>query len=712
MTHSSQNDDMRTQVRAAWESAGSEVSPALPAPSGPAPSPPAASSVPSALSAPAGHPRMPATPPIAPATPASAPDLPKTRLGPYEIQGILGRGGMGEVLLGFDPILNRRAAIKVLSRALAEDPEAVERFKREARAAAAIAHRNIAGIYFVGAGEDGLPFLAMEFVDGLSLHEIVRQRLQYPYSTYCDWMIQTCSGLEAAFKAGIIHRDLKPANLMIGRDGVLKIVDFGLAKIFRENSHKTQTGMVLGTPHYMSPEQGQGRALDHRSDMYSLGATFYQALTGRPPFEGPSMVDVMMRHVNSPLVPVYSVNPNVPLALCDVIHHTLAKNPAERPQSYEELIADLKAVKLELLAKEKGAFVGGGASGIAPSASRWGGPGGGGGGGGTGAMSNGGGGFASRPAGAGGGRGGASAGWPSAAMPSGGAAASGAKGLGQSAGAFAGAGLGAGAGADARGSVNSDPSEETGPGAFATRERDLFPNAFSAAASAGPNSPSVPSASSAAAPPPSASQATIRTMTVENPQSGAPPARGLSARQVMLIGLGAFAVLIGVLSVLAAMNRSLKETPAATPPPSGAPQSSLGAALKRLADSTAQPTPVPLPPDLAAARDTMAALTEWSRAVLTYEAERGRFPESPEQVSDAQFIDAAKLLDGWQQAFQIEPLDRQIRSAGADGATHTADDLAVEAGQVPMMPEHYAHLREEWLIQQGKAPAAASGPKK
>lgn len=265
---------------------------------------------------------------------------------------------MGEVFLGIDPTLNRPAAIKRLTRDLVEDADALGRFKREARATASVSHPNIAGIYSVGTSEDGRPFLAMEYVDGMNLVEVIRQKLQMPYSNICEWMIQACQGLQSAYKANIVHRDLKPGNLMITRDGDLKIVDFGLAKVFFEDTHKTQTGTVIGTPQYMSPEQGQGRGIDHRSDIYSLGATFYCLLAGRPPFDGPSLVDVMMKHIASPLVPIYSINPGVPLPLCDIVHRMMAKDPNDRPQDYEDLIADLKAVKLQMLARERGSFVG------------------------------------------------------------------------------------------------------------------------------------------------------------------------------------------------------------------------------------------------------------------------------------------------------------------------------------------------------------------
>lgn len=323
---------------------------------------PSAFPKPSAPSAKPASP-LPANPSALPAPACFAdedPPLPSdipAQLGPYRIERILAQGGMGEVLLGIDSTLHRPVAIKRMAKTLLEDSDAKERFKREARATAAVSHPNIAGIYFVGADDEGLPYLAMEYVDGKTLGQLLRERRPVAASVVCDWIIQACEGLQAAFKAEIIHRDLKPANLMITHDGVLKIVDFGLAKISRENIHKTQTGMVVGTPQYMSPEQGQGRVLDHRSDIYSLGAAFYHFLSGRPPFEGNSMLDVMMKHVTAPLVPLYSVNPQVPLPLCDIIHRMMSKNPAERPQDYEELLGELKAVKLHLLTREKGAFV-------------------------------------------------------------------------------------------------------------------------------------------------------------------------------------------------------------------------------------------------------------------------------------------------------------------------------------------------------------------
>ena len=280
------------------------------------------------------------------------------QIGPYIIQGFIARGGMGEVLLAQDPHLNRQVAIKRLFPSLLEDEDAVERFFREARATAMISHPNIAGIYFVGADEDGIPFLAMEYVRGKTLHEIIRNRIRAPYSTICDWIIQASQGLEAASRLDIIHRDLKPANIMISEGGILKIVDFGLAKIFRDiDTHKTLTGMVMGTPHYMSPEQGQARSIDHRADIYSLGATFYHLLCGRPPFDGSAMMDIMMKHLNTPLVPVYSINPDVPLPLCDLIGKMMAKNPSERHQEYDDLITEAKALKLQFFSREKGALV-------------------------------------------------------------------------------------------------------------------------------------------------------------------------------------------------------------------------------------------------------------------------------------------------------------------------------------------------------------------
>src|SRR5436190_7540155 len=206
--------------------------------------------------------------------------LPRS-IGRYQVIEQLGEGGMGVLFLARDPRLDRTVAIKVLS---ASDQELRERFGREARSAAALKHQHIVTIYDVG--EDGeRPFIAMEYVDGETVAELIRRRPALDVTGRLDLMLQLCEGLAYAHRAGIIHRDIKPANIMIAGDGTLKILDFGLARILNDtNSGLTRVGAVLGTPHYMSPEQVEGGAIDARSDIFAVGLVLYELLTYKKAF--------------------------------------------------------------------------------------------------------------------------------------------------------------------------------------------------------------------------------------------------------------------------------------------------------------------------------------------------------------------------------------------------------------------------------------------
>ncbi|GAB4310818.1 MAG: hypothetical protein Kow0059_00440 [Candidatus Sumerlaeia bacterium] len=282
-------------------------------------------------------------------TPARMPQISE-----YHILGLVAKGAMGEVYRALDPILNREVAIKVLSPRLMSDEDAVNRFQREAKATARIRHRNVAIIYGVGKTADGLPYMAMEFIDGQPLSEVIRHKTELRYSQIVDILIQCCEGLQAARREGIIHRDIKPGNIMMLADGEIKLVDFGLAKIFRDESFRTMDNMVLGTPAYMSPEQSLGQqSIDFRSDIYSLGASFYHLLTGELPFDADNPVQLMMKHVNSPLRSINVINPRVPHDLSEIIHKMMSKDREERYQDYEDLIHDLKKVKVTCLAKER-----------------------------------------------------------------------------------------------------------------------------------------------------------------------------------------------------------------------------------------------------------------------------------------------------------------------------------------------------------------------
>ncbi|MDK2972021.1 MAG: eukaryotic-like serine/threonine-protein kinase [Candidatus Sumerlaeota bacterium] len=292
-----------------------------------------------------------------PQQPDSGVPLHLRQLGPYIIHKRLAKGGMGAVFLGEDPTLQRKVAIKVMAADTIQDVNAVVRFQREARATATIDHPNVAMIYMVAEAPDGSPFLAMEYIDGGPLDTHIRAREPVPISKAADLMIQVAEALNHAKKKGIIHRDIKPANIMLTKKGQVKVVDFGLAKFLAEDSFRTTAGTVMGTPRYMSPEQSQGREVDFRSDVYALGATFYHYLTGRAPFDGDTPAQIMMKHVTAPLIPMRSVNPDVPMEFDDIVRKCMAKDPNDRYQDYADLISDLSHVKLQWMARERGSLV-------------------------------------------------------------------------------------------------------------------------------------------------------------------------------------------------------------------------------------------------------------------------------------------------------------------------------------------------------------------
>ncbi len=257
--------------------------------------------------------------------------------GRYKLSRKLGQGGMGVVYLAEDTVLNRVVAYKVLPPSVRENPKVLENFLQEARVAAAINHPNIVTIYDTGA--EGIePYIVMEFVDGVNLKELLEKKPSMPIGDLVTIAKQICQGLEYAHNKNVIHRDIKPANIMLNKDQMVKIMDFGLAKILSE-SEIEGTG-VKGTPLYMSPEQIQGKRVDHRTDLYSLGCTLYRMAAGRPPFiEG----DVYFHHLNTPPVSPRSYNPQIPETLSRIILKCLAKDPDQRYQRAREILADLEA---------------------------------------------------------------------------------------------------------------------------------------------------------------------------------------------------------------------------------------------------------------------------------------------------------------------------------------------------------------------------------
>lgn len=261
-------------------------------------------------------------------------------LGRYRLLRELGRGGMGTVYEAEDTALKRRVAVKVLPADVSSDRAALQRFVREARSAAALNHPNVVTVHDVGRQGD-VWFMAMELIGGESAEIRLRR-------TSLDWREATlivrevCRGLHAAHLAGLIHRDLKPANILLREDGGVKLADFGLVRP-RDAAEAglTSRHAVMGTPHYMSPEQCRGEAVSHLTDLYSLGATWFALLTGRPPFEGPDSMTIMFAHCSTPLPDPRSIRPEIPDPCVRVLQRVMSKEPAERFASAAALLTAL-----------------------------------------------------------------------------------------------------------------------------------------------------------------------------------------------------------------------------------------------------------------------------------------------------------------------------------------------------------------------------------
>ncbi len=251
---------------------------------------------------------------------------------------------MADVYLADQESLGRKVAVKVLRAETKRQPDAVNRFEQEARAAASLVHGNIVQIHEV-ASADGLHYLAEEYVAGPSLKAWLAHRGPLDASQALVVLAQVGSALARAAGQGIVHRDIKPDNLLLTPAGEVKVADFGLARVLSENLDLTQDGTALGTPLYMSPEQGEGKRVDPRSDLYSLGATVYHLLTGRPPFVRSTAVAVLMAHIKEPLEPVSSLRPDLPAGLCGIVERLLAKQPSERFAAPAELVAAVEQLR-------------------------------------------------------------------------------------------------------------------------------------------------------------------------------------------------------------------------------------------------------------------------------------------------------------------------------------------------------------------------------
>ena len=278
----------------------------------------------------------------------------------YRIVRRIGAGGMGEVYLAEDMKLGRKVAIKVLSAEYTTSKDRLNRFEQEACSASALNHPNILTIYEVG-NDDGRHFIATEYIDGVTLRQKLAEARLEP-GEILDIAVQVAAALEEAHGAGIVHRDIKPDNIMVRRNGYVKVLDFGLAKLTEDSTDRTPSdgeaatrvlvhtdaGVVMGTSHYMSPEQARGKPVDARADIWSLGVVIYQMITERLPFEGETATDVLVAITQKEPAPIARFTPNVPAELDWIVMKALRKAKDERYQTIKELITDLRRLRQKL----------------------------------------------------------------------------------------------------------------------------------------------------------------------------------------------------------------------------------------------------------------------------------------------------------------------------------------------------------------------------
>jgi serine/threonine-protein kinase len=270
--------------------------------------------------------------------------------GRYRVLNRLGAGGMADVYCAEDTHLGRQVALKVLYRRFAQDAEFVERFRREAQSAAGLSHPNVVNVYDRGE-HDGTYYIAMEYLPGRTLKEVVEQG-RLDQEAVVDIGVQILRAASFAHRRGVVHRDLKPHNVMLDDAGNAKVTDFGIARAGA--SEMTEAGSIMGTAHYLSPEQAQGQPATAQSDLYSIGVILYELLTGRLPFDGDSAVAIAVQHLNDPPAPIRSLRPDVAPALEAAVMHALAKDPRSRWADADEFIRALEGARAELAAQPLG----------------------------------------------------------------------------------------------------------------------------------------------------------------------------------------------------------------------------------------------------------------------------------------------------------------------------------------------------------------------
>ena len=269
----------------------------------------------------------------------------------YELKETVGSGGMSTVYCAFDTLLERHVALKILHDQFGEDADHVERFRREARAVAQLSHPNIVTVIDRGE-EDGKQFIVFELIDGENLKELVERGGPLPVRRVLDLGIEVGRALAFAHAQGLVHRDVKPQNVLLNQDGQAKVTDFGIVRSLDAVDGQTETGTVLGTSHYIAPEQARGERVDAHTDLYSFGVVLYELLVGEVPYAGDSFLSVAKKHVNEPVPSVLERRADTPLRLASLVEHCLAKLPADRPASMDEVVSELESVLAELDAKD------------------------------------------------------------------------------------------------------------------------------------------------------------------------------------------------------------------------------------------------------------------------------------------------------------------------------------------------------------------------
>jgi serine/threonine protein kinase len=294
--------------------------------------------------------RLTQTAPTLPRLPNGEVDLTGHTLADFHVIRRLGQGGMGQVYLAEQISLKRKVALKILRSETAADPTSLHRFKAEATAVAQATHANIVQIYAIGEA-DGIAYMALEYVEGRNLQEYLLKKGPPNLILALSIMRQVASALQRASELGIVHRDIKPENILLTRKGEVKVADFGLSRCLtgdRPAVNLTQSGVTMGTPLYMSPEQVEAKPLDCRTDIYSFGVTCYHMLAGNPPFQGDSPFEVALKHVRDEPKPLTEVRQDLPAMLCTIVHKMMAKNPTQRYQTGRELLQDIARLRESL----------------------------------------------------------------------------------------------------------------------------------------------------------------------------------------------------------------------------------------------------------------------------------------------------------------------------------------------------------------------------